>query len=366
MTHLRKIFSALACLTSSVLADVRPNVLAHGTERVSDDVSPVWAAVITESQGQSKSLVLYRERFSESRWLRLPEVPARLLGLTSHNLEGVVMLEQGTVRGPTWAWFSPSRYATGPFLPQNARLIALAGDRRSLWALGRADAELPRPTTASTAATTPTTRPAGLALFELMAGQWTERGERLPGAAPPNISLAIIDAQPHLAAWRGTQPVELRSFDPATGQWTQPRLIETDGRAPERVKLLSLAGRPAIWLAGTGAGSLFVRDRLVQLGFEGTPPTLADTDLAVTGDQLRLIFRRETSAGQSALWEQRYNEDGTMAGKPQPLIATNPAGMSYIDWWSMAAMALVTIIIVSSILRRRSTSASPKRDDDDT
>lgn len=356
----------MALLHDPARAAETRSVLAHGAGRVSEEINPVWVALIEEKDKQPpETLVLLREQFGGSNWQQLPAVPTRTLAITSHSTELVMLLENRT-----WAWFSgssvSSRFSYGPALPDRARILDLAGDRKSLWALGRFSPAATQP-----ASTQPTTTPAessaeSVRIYSLAGSSWKTWPAELPegqGARPLNVSLALIAEQPHVAVSSGDQYVRLHKFDPNAQTWSEVTSFRLDA-APRQVKLLNSKERPVLWIqTGEGVGLLRSGDRSTPLTLAGPAPSPQDLDLTVVGDQFRLYFRRDAK-----LYEQRYTSEGAADGEPALVSWTRPQIQPPIHWLT-AVMAVMAVLLISSLLRRRNAARDQDQrqdEDDDT
>jgi hypothetical protein len=376
------LFAALATTgTASAAASApRRDLLAHGGERLSDKISPVWVAMLEQpaKEGQSeKTVVLAREEIGDKKWQQMPETPARVIGLTSHGNELVVMIEgkDKSLEKRTWAWFSVdrqsnmSRFSYGPPLPQSVRLIALGGDRRSLYALGvaRPDIGVAQRTAVpdsqrSGAATAPVTQalqPSVPTLFLLAGDKWTPMAADWPkeaAGAAELASLHVIGDVPHVAVPTGQNAIRIYKFVRDPGDWVQTHEVKVEGEL-RLVKLLNNEDRPALWAQTTDElGSLWSPKYAVQkVQFSGVKPKPEEMDVTVSGD-IRLFFRRDGKP-----YEQHFNWDGTPSGAAQLLDWTRPRTDPSLNLLTTVFMTVLAVLLVSTLLRRRNMNREDER-----
>jgi hypothetical protein len=357
-------------------ATPRRELMAHAGERLSDKISPVWVAIVEQpaKEGQlERTIVLSREEIGDKKWQQMPETPARVIGLTSHGTELVVLIE-GKDRAPekrTWAWFSVdrqanmSRFSYGPPLPQSVRLIALGGDRRSLYALGVAPADVDaahEPSVPKSGATAPATRalqPSVPILFVLGGDKWTPMAADWPREAAGAAELAsihVIGDVPHVAVPTGQNAVRIYKFVRDPGEWVQTHEVKVEGDL-RFVKLLNNEERPALWAQTTdGLGSLWSPKYAVQeIQFSGVTPKPEEVDVTVSGD-VRLYFRRDGKP-----YEQHFNWDGTPSGKEQLLDWTRPRTDPSLNLLTTVFMTVLAVLLVSTLLRRRNMNREDER-----
>jgi hypothetical protein len=354
---------AVALLPSAARGAEYRDVLALGSGQVSEEINPVWVALVEQKDKQPvETLVLLREKFGDSTWQQLPPLSARVIGMTSHNHELVVLLENRN-----WAWFSDPRFSYGPQLPERARILALAGDRGSLWALGRYSPAATQPA-ATRAATAPVVEaPAGsdsVRLYSLAGQSWKTWPAELPegkGTRPLMACMAVIAETPYVAASSGDPLVRVHMFSPDKQAWSLVQSLRLDA-APAHMKLLNIRERAVLWVqSAEGVGQFYFGDRAVPLKLTGPNPRTENIDLTVVGDQIRLYFRRD-----GKLYEQRYSSDGVVDGEPALVNWSRPQLQPPIHWLT-AVMAVLVVLLISTLLRRRSATRDPeqRQDEDD-
>jgi len=344
----------------------RRDILAQGSARTPVGKAHIWVAgIATRPDPDPKTLVLSREVFGDSKWKEYPLVPARAIAITHHAGELVLLL-----RNRSWAWFSATeqteRFSYGPLLPEKASILALAGDYDSLFAVG----QFPRPAAAlaesapSSPSTLPSTRPAGPAVFCLQGTSWDQLPAPWPADAPPItdsnlLSLEVIADQPHLAVLCPDSSIRLYQLCKDNSAWLLLSTIPTPPRFQHH-KLLDLGGRPALWLqTDSGPGVLFVDGQSTPLTLPPPLPATRDMDLTVAGDQLRLIFSRD-----SKFHEQRYKLSGSPDGQPTQFVTISRRTEPPTTWVAMATMTVLAIFMVITFLRRRPAPPDKESPDD--
>jgi hypothetical protein len=358
---------ALAGVESAQGAAPRRELLVHAGERYSEKISPIWVALVEpplkEGQGE-RTVVLTREEIGDKKWQQLPEIPARVVGLTNHGSELVVMLEgkDRTLERRTWAWFSvdwttrASRFSYGPPLPQSVKLVGLGGEERALYALGI----LPPDVQAGKgAATTQSAQPARPRLFVLEGDKWAA----LEGAWPKEAagaaelaSLHVIAGVPHVAVPTGQETVRIYRFARDPGEWLEVEAVKLEAE-PRSVKLLDQDDRPALWVQTDAAGMLWSRKHeLGKVQLSGATPKADEVDATVSSD-VRLFFQRDGKA-----YEQHINWDGTATGQPVPVEWARPRSDPTLNLLTTVFMTVLAVLVVSTLLRRRSMARDEERD----
>jgi hypothetical protein len=253
-------------------------------------------------------------------------------------------------------WFSYSaeptssfRFSYGPQLPGSARIVSLAGNGKSLWALGK----MPE-STHDQGAHPPATQPAGLRLFLLIGGDWQERSAPWPETPGQRqlLSMQIINDEPHVAVWTGgTSSIRIYKLPKNASEWAKVDEMLL-GQTPSRIKLLTIDRSPAVWCQGdTPIGQIWMHGHWVPLTFSEAQPEPAKVDVTVAGDQIRVVFRR----GKDLL-EQRYLTSGTPDGKPTPVVYASQRTSASSNWLGTGIMALVAMLIAGALLRKRNDS----------
>src|SRR3954466_5267985 len=157
---------ASSCASLALAAEA--DVMVHGGGRTTGPtpINPVWIAnIITDPKDPAGTgtQILYREKIGDDKWQEFSRIAFRAAEITSESSELVVLKDNRI----SWAWFSGSgsgmRFSYGPELPDHQKILAIAGDRKGLWAIGLPTSRSTNPTTqaAGKASTMPTTRPGG-------------------------------------------------------------------------------------------------------------------------------------------------------------------------------------------------------------
>src|SRR6266542_4378963 len=185
-------------------AESEPQLLAHGNSQI------LWVAEILPPQEPlartARTVLRYRLVGDFANWRPTTEIPARAVQLSDRGRELIVLLENGE-----WMMVSESDARSGPSLPGQGDIVAIAGDAEAVWAVGedRRPATT-EPSTARTAVqattksvpsmTTSSAAAPPLALFSLERGQWVYQSP-LPNAmkAPDVRAMVLLNHHPLLA-----------------------------------------------------------------------------------------------------------------------------------------------------------------------
>ena len=342
------------------------DVMVHGGGRTTgpNPINPVWIAnIVTDPKDPAGpgTQILYREKIGDDQWQEFARIAFRAAEITSESSELVVVKDNRM----SWAWFSGSvRFTYGPELPDHQKILAIAGDRKGLWAIGFPTARSTQPTT-QTAATQPTTRPAGPLLHLYSGGGWVAHPAAWPAGIsfndPEQVSMAMVNDNPMIALNTGDQFVQLLQYSKANRRWEKKERID-GGKSPVPwFKMLSMADQPAVWVWADIEGSLgeiWTPNRTIPLpAIAGIG--LGDADVTIAGDQIWLVYR----TNQGKLFQQRFNLDGSRADD-QPkavdfLKASTLGGRA--DWMTIGAMTMLTLLILIALLKRR---AATQKDDE--
>jgi hypothetical protein len=348
--------------------------MVHGGGRTTgpNPINPIWIANVVndpKDPAGTGTQILYREKIGDDKWQEFSRIGYRLVEITSESSE-LVLLSENRI---SWAWFSGSgtgtRFSYGPELPDHQKILAMAGDRKGLWAIGLASSlstqpasnPVRKPTTVST------TRASGPVLHQYSTDGWQALDAPWPAGisfnSPDQVSMAIVNETPTVAINKGDGFVQLIQYSKANKQWEKLKEGPGEsGKSPvRRFKMLNLADQPAVWVWADVEGSLgeiWTPSRVRKL-----PPIagigLGDADVTVAGDQLWLVYR----TSPSKLFQQRFNLDVSPSDdQPTPVNynrANNNAGRG--DWMTIGAMTMLTLLILVALLRRR---AAAKGDED--
>ncbi len=353
----------LAVSTASFAAAQSPYrraVLTHGSTPTPSRAAHIWFASIRTGP-EPMTLVLSHEVLGDSRWKEYPAIPARALALTQHAGELILLLQDRS-----WAWYSVTeqaeRFSYGPQLPARAKIMALAGNDDSLYAIGQPPRPAARPESAPS--TQPTTQPVAPALYRFRSATWTRLVTTWPPDAPDSLDshplwLEIVADQPHFAVLCPDRSIRLYRLARNAENWTLLHSLP----APEHLrflKVLNLKGLPAIWIqTDRGVGTLVADGRSTPLAPPQPSPTPDEMDLTVAGHQLRLLFRQNSN-----FHEQRYTLSGLPDGAPTQLVAISKRGDAPATWVVMTVMMVLAVFMVVSFLRRRPAPTDEDRPED--
>lgn len=288
------------------------DLLAHGTDQV------IWTADVVSRPGRANQIgistqVRYRSAGDQQRWQAAAELSARPLSLANRGSELLVVTDDGE-----WKIVSDSGARSGNPLPNNARVIALAGDGDDIWAVGARDLSRPTAAAAAAAPTVPgsasapvATRPTAAAETPSVPGTsgpaTISATARTPSATRSSISAlppASLPPSPPRPAGQmvattsnappATQPQPLGLFLLRRGAWAEVSDLPVNVKS-ERVAAVSLAvldRRLTLAIVGPEpAVRIYTRD-----GDRWTGPT--DVAILGSGARMKLLDVR----GQPALW----------------------------------------------------------------
>jgi hypothetical protein len=334
----------------------------HVTAATRPDGGTITWVVLSDAGG-ARSAVLQCDRDAgvrEQPWRELNTLPARVVMVTRHHSEVVLLLEgKGGAGQRQWAWCS-DRFSYGPVISEASHILAMAGDGRMLWALAL---EVQKPRSPAIESAGASTLPAAVGTFSLDGGVWRRANAPWPATwdEGASVSMAIVGDRPVVAVHiEGL--VRMFELDARSGQWRRLAGGDPPGRWIAS-KVLSVGGQPGVWLVGTDedgtAGRLWMPGRaIVPLALSGPPPSWNDMDLAAAADHLTLVFIRD-----SRTWEQRFGLDGRPQGSPLEIRRRRP-DTPLSDWTTIAIMAIVTVLILNAILRRRNAARDQDRSDE--
>jgi hypothetical protein len=306
--------------------------MIHGAGRTTgpNATNPLWiTSIVTDPKdpGGVGTMVLYREKIGEEKWQEWSRVGFNAADITNHSSDLVMVREDRT----KWAWFfsSPTgqRFTYGPELPDRQRMLAVAGDRKTLWALALPSAKSTQPV-ATRPTTTPATRTVNPILYQLKGNQWTPHDAPLPAGVyfetPDQVSMMIINESPTLAIYTGDLKIQLVQYSPAARRWERHRegAVTTGPKAPQWFKLLNLAEQPAVWVWGDVEGTLgniWTPTGSIELPIN-PEIGLGEADVTAAGDTIWLVYRNK----QGKLYQQRFNRDGSRDDQPTGAVASGP------------------------------------------
>lgn len=279
----------------------------------------------------SQSIIWTRSEGSKA-WRATDSIPTPVAQVTHLGDQLVALLANGD-----WQFVGQS---TGRPLPDSARIIALAGDRNALWALGRFGA----PSTQSAATQSAVTQPAGtqhapgLGLYLLERGDWVAKATLPADLFNASIAMGMVASHPTVAIATGST-LQLQQFEP-DGEWAdlgaQP--IAPGTRA---LRLLETDGRIFIYVANdSGSASLLVRaDKwLAPVPLTATSPVRT---LGEAGGMLRFIYADGTKLQEQRIDPRTAKLEGPPAEVPLPRAGDTQDVAAYIKWATLVIVALV-------------------------
>jgi uncharacterized RDD family membrane protein YckC len=276
-----------------------------------------------------------RKAGDQLQWQDVGELAEMPVSLSNRGSELLIVLDDGE-----WKIASETDIRSGIDLPDNAHVLAVAGDGDDIWAVGGLDLTrdvttqpTTNPTTLKSAPTTrrmtiaaPATRdttnpPHPLALFLLHGGAW-KRVDDVPLEYKPEqiaaCSLAVLDDTLTMAIVGPDRAIRL--YTRTADRWSKPIDIDTFGDNAQ-LKLLDVRGKPALWLADVNSeGSLYHAEsgwkHPVKLAPAAKLKNFDRRSLAFSLGQLRLL----ASDGKGRLSEQLYEPTGKLQGEPKEAL----------------------------------------------
>ncbi|MGA2500433.1 MAG: hypothetical protein ABSH20_22035 [Tepidisphaeraceae bacterium] len=361
------------------------------------DAPGLWFCRLDVRDGKlDRSALVERDRTPEGLWNELAQIPSKVALLTSDDADLVVVLApaRGEAFSREWAWVSQARFTYGPALPAGGRIAAMAGGSKGLWALGAGSTEPPASRPATLPATLPSTRPAGrgLTLYQLK-GDWKALSAAWPDDLSVlmigDVSMRVIDDAVYAAVRTRNNTVRLLKHD--RDRWVtvaeivsnvhwkvlkdneKPELAGTEvseTKPPRHFKLLTLLGKPALWIQpgdadADPAGVLWTPEGWCNIEMPVGKVRAVAMDLVIVRDQPRLYYVSEDKPAEPPkLNEQAVSVDGKFVGKPQQIVYARKQTGPEISWIAITVMAVLTIVILNMVLRRRGGEGDENRMDD--
>ncbi len=322
-----------------------PVVAGVQIEGASDTGNAWFARTVITPDG--KETLIYEREEGLRDWHLTTSIAQPITQLTHYGSQLVAMLPDGQ-----WLFVGES---SGQSLPARNRLIAIAGDASTLWAVGERTANpSTSPTTSTTGATTaPGTRPAttqvtepvGLSVFQFTAGKWKRLGALPQTVAPASVALGLSTSRPVVAFAEGGIVSVLRLG--ADDKWADLGQQPAGDLLPRKV--IADSGHLFVWLTGSaGPDRLLVRsDHWLD------PVTLkreADIrSLGLAGGMLRYVYSDGHSVHQHSI-----NTRTLQADRSDEEIATPDASRlqriwGFLDW---AMIGLVGLVVLHTYRQR--------------
>jgi len=356
-------------------APVPQNVLAHGSDAY------FWVAYtgLDPNAAQPTQRTRIYSRAAAREWQHISDLPTRIKGLANTGTQLAVLLEGGE-----WQLLSEDGIgSSGPPLPGEAKMIGIANDSQSLWAIAllpasaatRPAATEPAAATQPAAAagaagarTTPagsvSTQPAGeptasasaLVLYIMKDGAWQRAPvPPLPADIDPNgpLSLTVVENTPWIAALRETSGKSVINVWSVQGAAWKPAAQVPAPPSPGAFKLLAHTNVPVLWLAQDH------RDHLYFLAASGAPRDVALAPLTTpTADRAAAHaanYIRDVSIVDGRLTEQDCDpQSGAVKDAPAAVVlpradTTGP----FSNLYRVLLTLVLAFFILSSARRRR-------------
>ena len=376
-----------------------PEVLIHGlgqwTETTANGIAernPV--GIVDTVSGKAGTSIYFRQDFGKQEWQRLNRMQSQVGALTGYAGELVILLKSGA-----WEFDSPSRFSYGRQLPgdkpDEKRILAIAGDRTSLWALSHGKMVTTSATTRSEVVSAIKTlaalgAPPQVLLYEYTGDDWTamvapwpqdtkfaegslfsmvvlpEDGEGAAGGTP---AVAIWSPQSNGASPRSSN-VQILKYSKKEMRWRWVDELKVEPAPLKAVKLLNWEGRLAVWIrssdedAQAGLGEIRVGKKSIRIPFSGVVPGPGMVDLTVAGNVIWIAFK-----SNGKLMQQRLDLDGKPLDPqhPQPAAVIWSEGGSSIvlEWPTVAIMVAIAMMVFFNLFRRRAAREGNNEEDDE-
>ncbi len=331
----------------------------------------LWVARIVEPKTGEQRTTIYLRPKGEPDWRGFTTLGVGIVGAANRGEQLAVILPDGN-----WMFVSSDGSSTGRPMPGGGRVLTLASDGDTLWAVGLVSPkalttsaaisqaaasaqDLSQPPTAPSSVATVTTFPATtqssrqrLMLFQLK-GDWSpvdELPDGITSTDPATLSLALLDGVPYVAT-RQEQRGAVVWAHQGERKWVQLAAVQSPFDVQE-LKLLSGTPRPVLWTAGTGGAA-----RLWFLGPEGaravdlSRPATATSDRAVAyaNGSIRSVWME-----RDKLVEQSYDPLSGQPAPPEP----RPLPQAQLDprihfWLQSVITAALAFAIVASLRHRK-------------
>lgn len=313
-------------------------------------------------------------------WSESLSLPASIYGAARQGADLIIWHSprSGEIFANSWAMIWKDQYNVGSSLPDRLQIAAMAGNEKSLYAIGlsREPDAAPVESAATQPATEPSTETQSASTYRpvlLKLGKnWTELAGDWPVDCPirrnGDVSLVIIGGIPHALVKDQNNQFAILTHD--GNNWSRQQTIPmpqngADLPAGRRFKMLIMENEksPVIWFGhGAGsAGSLWINSAWVSVP---TPPgktTPELTDLTITSDHKLMLYFYDGDR----LMEQQLGYTGTPSGAPKAVTQFARKSTSDFNWLSLTVLAVLTVLIINSLFRGRQKGAEEEEDDDD-
>ncbi len=303
--------------------------------------------------GKVVTVIRFRPTTSEG-WAEVARLPGRATSIAVRGTQLAVLQESGD-----WSLLWPEGSALGPSLANKGRILALAGDGDTLWAIALVSGPLPSTQPATTSSTAPavekevaTTQPAAkTVLLRLSPAGWTTLGP-IDIPADAVVEMAVSRNRVYTAVKRSGQPTQVY-------EGTSP-MVSVKNPFATRFALLSAEdGSILLWTSkDSDAGQLIRLTTGLTGGMLANPTGLvgaAPRTVEISTGRLRLFFLQVID-GKSAVMEQKYDLK-TLAkiDAPSALVFPSPRGEAkYQNILSAVVLAAMVFAMIASFQHRRS------------
>jgi len=353
------LFSLLFCSAAALAVD--RNVLAHGSNE------RIWLAHVTPASGtitNDRTEILIRQNGPGAQWKRMAIIPDRFTELACRSDQMIGLLDNGQWMS---VWSAEGAH-TGQPLPANGKIMAMADDGDSLFAVGLVNGGAQAVTAANIAATQPATQPSTqptetkieppaephLVVLKQTNGVWVPLGD-VPHHDPVDpvagVSLVVDGNNQIVAVQRGRNFIHVRRLN-ARGEWTDIG----NAKLPEEQRILAFTletidNKTGLWVGTGKSAGLWYPDAVGEspekLAWNGDAIDSLPA-AAVTGGYLRVIGLR----GEK-IFEQRYDALGKAVGTAGELAVPGVPGKSRWQFWSNAAvLAALGVSVIATLYRR--------------
>jgi uncharacterized RDD family membrane protein YckC len=358
-----------ALLQSQARADTAPqsNVVAHASEDTLW-VATVMAAPEIKPSGEKTDIRFRALNTADQSWHELLNAPlaGRVVQMAHRGQTAAVLLKSGE-----WMLLWPQGSSTGPSLPKRAKMLALASerDRNTLYAIG---AGAPAATTESSenASTEPSPTTQSqinldkpiLYVFEGANWRALANCPDTIGAAPGEISLAVVDRMPMVAQQDAGGAIHVFQLD-ENQKWIDRGSVKPT-EPPINFRLLSGTQRPMLWVGEKNSGGLlyFGGEKWldpVQLNLSRAMSPINGSLVSAAG-ALRLFITDD----KGKLYEQRFDNNGNRVGDLTALEAPQPLLPPTYDSWPMLAILAALAFMMLSSARRRAAEETDEEEED--
>lgn len=285
--------------------------------------------------------IIYQRTEGAARWELSGSLPGVAVQSTHYGDDLVLLLSDGQ-------WLIPG-ISSGRPLPAGNRIVAIAGNAKSLLAIA---SPLPPSTQPATSPATEikrsaqaTTKPAGgLQLYELNRDKWQTRAALPQDAANP--ILGISQQGNPLIAYAAGGNIHLRQLGPEGG-WDSLGTYPADGGVPRR--LIADSGRTMICVSAPGkASQILLRDTQWRKPVPLLPPADIQT-VALAGGQIRFLYVADNQVNERRLDPRTLQFESADTA----LVLPQPVDMDRVRWYINIGMMVIISLVMLHTYRKR-------------